>query len=76
MDGKLNNYSEKRFNLDWSYTEQERNIKPMKYEIYYSIPEDIYRYKMAAKDEKQLATFIKMLTDEKAYGFEVIPEYD
>lgn len=42
-----------------------------KYTIYYSVPCDIYRYKMQAKDEKQLATFIKMLTDEKAYNFVV-----
>lgn len=41
----------------------------MKYKIYYSIPEDIYCYVMYAKDEKQLATFLKMLTDEKAYNF-------
>lgn len=47
----------------------------MKYTIQYSIPGDIYRYKTQAKDEKQLSTFIKMLTDEKAYGFEVVPEY-
>lgn len=47
----------------------------MKYKIYYSIPDDIYRYTMDAKDEKQLATFVKMLTEEKAYGFEVVPEY-
>lgn len=43
----------------------------MKYKIYYSIPNDIYTYKMHAKDEKQLATFIKMLSDEKAYNIEV-----
>lgn len=47
----------------------------MRYNIYYSIPDDIYRYKMEAKDEKQLATFIKMLTNEKAYGFHVTPKY-
>lgn len=44
----------------------------MKYVIYYSIPDDIYRYRMDAKNEKQLATFIKMLTDEQAYDFEVL----
>lgn len=41
----------------------------MKYKIYYSIPCDFRSYTMDAKDEKQLATFIKMLTDEKAYNF-------
>ena len=46
----------------------------MKYTIYYSIPYDIHRYKMQAKDEDQLATFVKMLADEEAYGLEVIPE--
>ena len=46
----------------------------MKYTIRYSLPYDIYRYKMQAKDEGQLATFVKMLADEKAYGLEVIPE--
>ena len=39
----------------------------MKYTIYYSIPNDIYRYSMHAKDKKQLLQFLKMLTDEKAY---------
>lgn len=43
----------------------------MKYKIYYSILDDIYRYKMEAKDEKQLVRFLKMLTDEKAYNFKV-----
>ena len=43
----------------------------MKYSIYYSCPNDINRYVMQAKDEKQLATFIKMLTYEKAYDFRV-----
>ena len=43
----------------------------MKYKIRYSIPNDIYRYVMEAKDENQLSTFIKMLTDEKAYNFNV-----
>lgn len=43
----------------------------MKYSIYYSCPDDIYRYKMQAKDEQQLSTFIKMLTNEKAYNFQV-----
>ena len=47
----------------------------MKYTIHYSLPYDIYRYKMQAKDEDQLATFIKMLVEEKAYGIEVVPEY-
>lgn len=46
----------------------------MKYQIKYSVPYDIHRYTMDAKDEEQLATFIKMLVDEQAYGFEVIPE--
>lgn len=47
----------------------------MEYTIYYSVPYDIHRYKMKARDEEQLATFIKLLTNEKAYGFEVVPEY-
>lgn len=41
----------------------------MKYTIYYSIPDDIYCYKMHAKDEEQLVRFLKMLTDEKAFNF-------
>ena len=47
----------------------------MKYQIYYSIPYDIHRYTMGAKDEEQLITFLKMLRGEQAYGFEVVPEY-
>lgn len=47
----------------------------MEHTIYYSVPYDIHRYKMTAKDEDQLLTFLKMLIDEKAYGFEVVPEY-
>lgn len=47
----------------------------MKYQIYYSCPNDIQRYTMYAKDEKQLVNFLKMLTNEKAYGFTVTPEY-
>ena len=47
----------------------------MKYAIKYSLPYDIYRYAMDAKDEEQLITFLKMLRDEQAYGFEVVPEY-
>lgn len=47
----------------------------MKYTIKYSLPYDIYRYKMQAKDEEQLATFVKMLVDEQAYRIEVVPEY-
>ena len=47
----------------------------MKYKIKYSLPYDIYRYRMDAKNEEQLATFVKMLVDEKAYGIEVVPEY-
>lgn len=43
----------------------------MKYKISYSIPYDIHRYKMDAKDEKQLVKFLKMLTYEKAYNFTV-----
>ena len=46
----------------------------MKYTIKYSLPYDIYRYTMDAKDEEQLATFVKMLAEEKAYGIEVVPE--
>ena len=44
----------------------------MKYTIKYSLPYDIYRYKMHAEDEQQLITFLKMLVDEQAYGFEVV----
>ena len=47
----------------------------MKYKIKYSLLYDIYRYKMVAKDEEQLATFVKMLVDEGAYGIEAIPKY-
>ena len=47
----------------------------MRYTIKYSLPYDIYRYAMDAKDEEQLLTFLKMLRDEQAYGFEVVPEY-
>ena len=47
----------------------------MKYTIKYSLPYDIYRYAMQAKDEDQLVTFIKMLVEEKAYRIEVVPEY-
>lgn len=47
----------------------------MKYKIKYSLPYDIYRYKMHAEDEEQLTTFVKMLVDEQAYGIEVVPEY-
>ena len=46
----------------------------MKYTIYYSLPYDIHLYMMQAKDEEQLATFVKMLVKEKAYGIEVVPE--
>ena len=46
----------------------------MKYTIKYSLPYDIHLYKMQAKDEEQLATFVKMLVEEKAYGIEVVPE--
>lgn len=56
-------------------TLKERNTKTMKYQIKYSLPYDIYRYTMDAKDEDQLITFLKMLRDEEAYGFEVVPEY-
>ena len=47
----------------------------MRYTIKYSMPYDIYRYTMDAKDEEQLGSFIKMLLEEEAYGFEVLPEY-
>ena len=47
----------------------------MKYAIKYSLPYDIHRYTMGAKDEEQLATFVKMLVEEKAYKIEVVPEY-
>ena len=46
----------------------------MKYTIKYSTPYDIYRYKMHAKDEEQLAAFIKILVEEEVYGIEVFPE--
>ena len=46
----------------------------MKYTIRYSVPYDIHLYKMQAKDEEQLATFVKMLVEEKAYGIEVVPD--
>ena len=49
--------------------------KIMKYQIKYSLPYDIHRYTMQAKDEEQLATFVRMLVEEKAYGIEVVPEY-
>ena len=45
----------------------------MKYTIRYSLPYDIHRYMMVAKDEEQLATFVKMLVDEGTYGIEVVP---
>ena len=48
--------------------------KIMKYQIKYSLPYDIHRYTMQAKDEDQLATFVKMLVDEQAYRIEVVPE--
>ena len=47
----------------------------MRYTIKYSMPYDIYRYTMDAKDEEQLGSFIKMLVEEKAYRIEVVPEY-
>ena len=47
----------------------------MKYTIRYSLPYDIHRYQMQAKDEQQLGTFIKMLVEEKAHGIEVVPKY-
>ena len=56
-------------------TLKERNTKTMKYQIKYSLPYDIRCYKMQAKDEEQLATFVKMLVEEKAYRIEVVPEY-
>ena len=54
---------------------EERNTKTMKYTIKYSLPYDIYRYAMDAKDEDQLVTFLKMLVEEKAHVFEVVPKY-
>ena len=54
---------------------EEWNTKTMRYEIKYSMPYDIYRYTMDAKDEEQLATFVKMLAEEKAYRIEVVPKY-
>ena len=52
-----------------------RGKKIMKYAIKYSLPYDIHRYTMDAKDEEQLGSFVKMLVEEKAYGIEVVPEY-
>ena len=46
----------------------------MKYQIKYSLPYDMHSYTMDAKDEEQLATFVTMLVEEKAYGIEVVPE--
>ena len=60
---------ERGFNKIW------REVKNMNYTIKYSLPYDIHRYMMQAKDEDQLATFVKMLVQEKAYGIEVVPEY-
>ena len=54
---------------------EERNTKTMRYTIKYSMPYDIYRYTMDAKDEEQLATFVKMLAEEEAYRIEVVPKY-
>ena len=54
---------------------EERNTKTMRYTIKYSLPYDIYRYAMDAKDEEQLATFVKILVEEKAYRIEVVPKY-
>ena len=56
-------------------TFKERDTKTMKHKIKYSLPYDIHRYKMDAKDEEQLGSFVKMLVEEKAYGIEVVPEY-
>ena len=53
----------------------ERKEKNMKYTIRYSVPYDIHRYMMVAKNEDQLITFLKMLIDEQTYGFEIVPEY-
>ena len=54
---------------------EERNTKAMRYTIKYSMPYDIYRYTMDAKDEEQLGAFVKMLAEEKAYRIEVVPKY-
>ena len=56
-------------------TLKERNTKTMKYAIKYSLPYDIHRYTMDAKNEEQLGSFVKMLVEEKAYRIEVVPEY-
>ena len=60
--------------MKFGNTFKERS-KNMKYTIKYSLPYDIYRYTMDAKDEEQLATFVKMLAEEKAYRIEVVPKY-
>lgn len=46
----------------------------MKYTIKYSLPYDFHPYMMQAKDEEQLATFVKMLAKEKAYRIEIVPK--
>ena len=66
----LDTLSPKQYNINVNKIRKLVNIM-MKYTIYYSIPDDIYCYKMNAKDEKQLVKFLKMLTDEKAYNFRV-----
>lgn len=83
FDETLTSLVENNFNKMWTeinkmmkYTihyREENNF--MKYTIHYSIPCDFRRYQMDAKYGKQLVRFLKMLTDEKAYGFEVIAEY-
>ena len=47
----------------------------MKYKIRYTLPYANHSCTMDAKDENQLATFVKMLAEEKAYGIETIPKY-
>ena len=47
----------------------------MNYKIRYTLPYADHSCTMGAKDEKQLATFVKMLADEQACGIEVIPKH-
>ena len=64
-----------KFMVSFGNTLKERNTKTMKYTIKYSLPYDIYRYAMDAKDEEQLGTFVRMLVEDKAHGIEVAPKY-
>ena len=74
MEYELHNYDDYKYSdLEW-FVRYEKGVCMMKYTISYSMPNDIHHYMMHAKDEEQLVTFLKMLTDEQAYGIEVVPE--